>query len=477
MLKISPQESATESLLRLSNGHVLLISILAYGLLAQLAMFLNTPDTNGGTFWPGAGLSLALLLMLPTRQWVFIILGIAVSEFAGNSIRGYAAFGNSLWTLGNCLEPLLGATLIRRAGNHNGELVPTKNLLLFIGLGALLAPMLGATIGAIGTTQTLDVPYFQSWSKFYVGDALGVLVFAPVLLSRAQLVPFKRWTREQQIYAALLIGLSPVILHNWGPLLDLLLPYCYLPFMLWAALRFGLRGTAFTVLTIAYLVTTATLFGYTPFKSNFLPEVHGVTMMQIRLLIGSMTAYVVASLTSELLRGISTQKRLMHQAHQDELTGLFNRAGLNFRLDNSAQRRETDRTPHLLICDLDSFKPINDQFGHLAGDEVLIEVANRLRSCIRDGDAAARIGGDEFVILLDSGNRATVDAISNRILDQMASPFVGRFGTAQLSVSIGICRWQNGMSIESAMRAADDALYQAKHAGKNQSMWALESAL
>ncbi len=477
MLNIPPQERRQELLLNYSNSRVLLISAIGYCLLAQLAMLLNSPDTNGGTFWPGAGFSLALLLMLPTRQWGFVVLGVALGEFGGNALLGFSLAGNLLWTTGNCLEPLLGAFLIRRAGNIDGTLTPTKNMLLFIAFGAIIAPMLGASIGAIGTAQALNVPYMQSWSKFYVGDALGVLVVAPVCLARVRLVPLGQWSREQQIFAVCLLISSPVILNNWGPLLDLMLPYCFLPFMLWAALRFGLQGTSLTVLTIAYLVTFAVLLGYIPYKSAFLPDTHGVTMMQIRLLIGSFTAFVVASLTNELLRGINTQKRLIHQAQRDELTGLLNRGGLNFRLENSSQRRETDRTPHLLICDLDSFKPINDQYGHLAGDEVLIEVANRLRSCIRDGDAAARIGGDEFVVLLDNSDRQTVEAISSRILEQMSAPFIGSFGTAALSVSIGITDWDGSMSIEAAMRAADKALYKAKHAGKNQSMWAPSAAI
>lgn len=476
MLTISQNEPSTESLLSLSSRSVLLISLIAYCAFAQLAMLLNSPDTNGGTFWPGAGLSLGLLLILPTRQWVFVLLGVALGEFVGNAVRGYSPIGNVFWTLGNCLEPLVAAILIRRSGNSNGSLTPIKNMLLFIGLGAVVAPMVGATIGAVGTAEAIGVPYMLSWTKFYVGDALGILVITPVILSRVRFVSLRLWSREQLIYAALLLVLSQLILKNWGPVLDLLLPFLFLPLMLWSSLRFGLRGTALTILSIAYLVTFAIESGYVPYRSAYLPETYGVTMMQLRLLIGSFTALVVASLTNELIRGISNQKRLLVQAHRDELTGLLNRAGLNYRLSNTSQRRGTDRTPHLLICDLDSFKPVNDRHGHLAGDDVLIEVANRLSTCIRDGDAVARIGGDEFVVLLDSSDRATVNAIANRILEQMSAPILGSFGNVEVSVSIGITKWNSDMPIETAMRAADVALYKAKHAGKNRSEWAASSS-
>tara|TARA_R110001606_G_scaffold397981_1_gene575932 strand:- start:567 stop:1226 length:660 start_codon:yes stop_codon:yes gene_type:complete len=212
--------------------------------------------------------------------------------------------------------------------------------------------------------------------------------------------------------------------------------------------------------------------GYVPYQTAVLEDFNGITMMQVRLHIVSATALVVAALTHDLFQGLRNEKRLMRQAHRDELTGLYNRAGLNFRVENSSHRRQSDKPLHLLICDLDTFKPVNDMFGHLAGDEVLTEVASRLSACIRDGDAAARIGGDEFVVLLDNSDPQSAAFIAGRIIEQMAKPVRGSFGVVELSMSIGITQWEAATDIETAMRAADKALYQAKSEGKNRFVWA-----
>lgn len=461
-----------EKLLQYSDTVVFLIALIAYFFLTQISTIFFNPVSNTGTFWPGSGLVLGLLLVLPSRQWSWVIAAVAISEIISNQLTDYPFVLSLFWTSSNCIEPLIGAALIRRSGNMTGTLAPQENLFRFIAYAVILAPAVGACIGSFGTFQALGTPILNTWPKWFIGDALGVLVVAPVLLTRIGTSSPLNWSREQMIFAVLLVITGSLVLRNWSSFLDIILPYLFLPFALWSALRFGLRGTVLTILFIASASTLSINFGYVPFQTALLPEIHGVTMMQVRLLIVSSTALVVAALTHDLTQGLSNEKRLLRQAHRDELTGLYNRAGLNFRVENSIQRRQSDKPLHLLICDLDAFKPVNDENGHLAGDEVLIEVAARLTACIRDGDAAARIGGDEFVVLLDNSDAVAVTFIASRIIEQMAKPVRGSFGVVELSMSIGITKWEAGSDIETAMRAADKALYTAKHEGKNRYVWA-----
>lgn len=472
ILKAGP----TEKLLRISNIALFLLTLATYLALAQAASFLNNPTTNDDTFWPSAGFSLGLLLLLPSRQWIWVISAIAIGEFGSNYFYDYPSTANMFWTASNCIEPLVGAALVRRSGNFEGMLAPRGNLLRFLAFAVIVAPLLGASIGSLGTSHVMGLPFWQTWPSWFVGDALGVLVIAPLLLTRIKPVNPLKWPREQLIFAVLLLVTASLILRNWGGFLDLALPYLFLPYMLWAALRFGLRGTAVAVFCIATAAALAISFGYIPFQTTSLPEVGGVTMIQIRLLIISSTALVVAVLTHDLIQGSNNEQRLLRQAHRDELTGLYNRAGLSFRVENSIQRRHADKPPYLLICDLDAFKPINDKFGHQAGDEVLVEVAARLRSCIRDGDAAARIGGDEFVVLIDNSDAQSVSFIAGRIIEQVSKPVRGSFGIVELTVSIGITQWEVDAGIETVMRAADKALYRAKNEGKNRFVWAATGA-
>ena len=465
-------ESAGEKLLQYSDAVVFLATLVSYVLLTQVSTLLFNPETNAATFWPGAGLSLGLLLMLPNRQWIWVIAAVAIGELANNQLHDYPFAANVFWASSNCIEPLLGASLIRRSGNSVGALAPQRNMFRFIAYGVLLAPFIGASIGAIGAFQVFGTPIVTTWPKWFIGDSLGVLVVGPLMLARIKLSNPIFWPREQIVFALLLLVTGSLALRNWSSFLDIILPYLFLPFALWAALRFGVRGTVLTIFSIATAATLSMNFGYVPVQTELFTEIHGVTMMQVRLLVVSSTALVVAVLTHDLIQGLSNEKRLLRQAHRDELTGLYNRAGLSFRVENSIQRRQSDKPLHLLICDLDSFKPVNDRHGHLAGDEVLVEVASRLSACIRDGDSSARIGGDEFVVLLDNSDSQSVTFIADRIVEQMTKPVRGSFGVVELSMSIGITQWQTEGDIETAMRAADKALYQAKNEGKNRYVWA-----
>lgn len=154
LFDISPRETV-ESPLHWSGATVFGVAFAAYLLLAQLSIHLHNPVTDGGTFWPGAGLSLSLLLMLPTRQWALVILAVGLAEFGGNAFYGYPMSANFFWTLGNCVEPLIGALLLRRADNPTGLLSPLPNLMRFLAYGLLVAPLIGASIGSVGTFHVM----------------------------------------------------------------------------------------------------------------------------------------------------------------------------------------------------------------------------------------------------------------------------------------------------------------------------------
>lgn len=451
-----------------SGPLLFIIASVLYLLLAQMTMLINNPVSSGGSFWPASGLMLGMLLRLPTARWGWVIAGIAVSEFGGDISHGYPVSATLLWTIGNCLEPLLAATLIRRSGNHAGALRPLGNLLRFMIFAVVIAPLVAATIGSMGTIVIMETPFWQAWPKYVVGDALGMLVMAPVLLTWEEPKAAPHRVTEGIVLAVCLLVMCLLAFRNWGNIADAILPYLFMPLMIWAALRFGLMGVGWTILLTANAANIATALGYGPFSAVADPAGHGITLLQILLAITSATALVVATLTNDLIEGIKKEARLQQQANHDLLTGLYNRAGLSLRLDqlrlNTPARKATIS---LLMCDLDYFKGINDTYGHLAGDEVLIEVARRLRNSIRDDDTAARLGGDEFAVLLNNGDRATVDLIAQRILDAMAQPFQGSFGVGRITMSIGIATLPVEHDAQLAMNTADAALYRAKHAGKN----------
>lgn len=163
-----------------------------------------------------------------------------------------------------------------------------------------------------------------------------------------------------------------------------------------------------------------------------------------------------------------TEERLMRSAFHDPLTDLPNRAlfldHLNLAIERS-RRRQTQFA--VLFIDLDGFKDINDRLGHLIGDELLIEVAGRLKACLRASDTCARIGGDEFTIVLDDLNdRGESIRIVQRIQSALERLFMLNAKEVHVTASIGIAIGRHNQSAEALLNEADVAMYRAKSAGK-----------
>jgi len=162
------------------------------------------------------------------------------------------------------------------------------------------------------------------------------------------------------------------------------------------------------------------------------------------------------------------QEELDHQARHDPLTGLPNRLLFKDRLQQAlVQARRRNAGFALLYLDLNAFKPINDTHGHDTGDALLTEVGRRLQTCVRESDTVARMGGDEFTLLLnDIGDPATTQRILDLIMAALAEPFILGPHPFQLGAAIGIALYpQHGQTADTILTAADSAMYVAKRKG------------
>ena len=182
--------------------------------------------------------------------------------------------------------------------------------------------------------------------------------------------------------------------------------------------------------------------------------------------------YLVERLRDKEMALKESEARMAFMAHHDTLTGLCNRAMLEDRLQQAMARAQRDGSQFaLLFCDLDDFKPINDEYGHEAGDAILRQVAARLLDGRRSTDTVARLGGDEFVILLTdlSDTRNAAIGVAQHLLAAIGIPFNIAGAIFELSASIGIALYYGGsISTSQLMSQADIAMYQAKRAGKNE---------
>jgi diguanylate cyclase (GGDEF)-like protein len=162
-------------------------------------------------------------------------------------------------------------------------------------------------------------------------------------------------------------------------------------------------------------------------------------------------------------------KKLEYLAHHDSLTTLPNK---NLFLDRFKQSIKYAKREHqslaVLFLDLDRFKDVNDTYGHDIGDELLKKISIRLRSCIRDEDTLARIGGDEYTILLPNTNQVSVVKVVEKIFKEMNKPFLILDVDIHTTFSVGISLYkQDGETPDILLRNADTAMYKAKDAGKN----------
>ena len=192
-----------------------------------------------------------------------------------------------------------------------------------------------------------------------------------------------------------------------------------------------------------------------------------IVYLQVPMYLAAMTA-AAFRLNRMLITTMRAERENSHRAHHDALTGLLNRAGfveaLSARLGAHAERRFA-----VMFFDLDDFKPVNDTFGHAAGDEVLKAVAGRVRRALPDGAVVARMGGDEFVVLVDGVTAEMAQEAGYRLISEVAVSYeLGGEVRAGVGASVGIAMSpDHGAEVEELLAVADAALYEAKSGGKS----------
>jgi diguanylate cyclase (GGDEF)-like protein/PAS domain S-box-containing protein len=178
----------------------------------------------------------------------------------------------------------------------------------------------------------------------------------------------------------------------------------------------------------------------------------------------------IQMLLSDITDRKEYEKQLLYQALHDPLTSLPNRTYFENRyLLVQSQQEDDDKLVAVLYLDIDNFKSVNDQFGHSVGDQALMEFGSRLQAAIRESDTVARVGGDEFVIILENiHHKSNIENIADKILDRVSYPFDIDGNLIQISVSIGIdCAEKSKIGEVDLIKTSDKAMYQVKEDGKN----------
>jgi diguanylate cyclase (GGDEF)-like protein len=354
---------------------------------------------------------------------------------------------------------------------------------------AMVGHLINTTIAVIAFHSSIGVYELALWAMLSAGGALYVLVrrmSGAFRTSIGVLSPERvRRLEHRAILNAALLGLP------WGYLaVRYMGGFPHTPEIILIALGVGMAASgaillapleraAVTYCSVILLPSALTSFSLADDTGQYalLGCLSLSFWMFLLALIGTANRLIrskseaVEKLTAALSETHQAQARIEHIALHDSLTGLANRRAFLHKLNNVvlASQRTGCASWAVLLLDLDRFKVVNDTLGHKFGDELLRQVAERLRRCIRPGDLVARLGGDEFCIVAANVlHIGEAEAIAVRMLDELGQPFFVLERTVTVGVSIGIAAPLSSQTdSEQIMRCADLAMYDAKAAGRN----------
>lgn len=203
------------------------------------------------------------------------------------------------------------------------------------------------------------------------------------------------------------------------------------------------------------------------FRNDGTEYVVDMTITPVQGRNGEINHYV--SIFQDISEKIEAQKQLEYLATHDSLTSLPNRLLFRDRLNHALiMAKRSGKQGAIFFIDLDDFKSVNDVFSHMVGDELLVLLAKRIRGCLRESDTVARIGGDEFAILLEDIDQFNADIVAQKVIKKVCEPAKIKDDTIIITTSIGISFFpQDGDTIPVLMKNADLAMYQAKDNNKN----------
>ncbi|MCR4300413.1 MAG: GGDEF domain-containing protein [Sulfuricaulis sp.] len=238
---------------------------------------------------------------------------------------------------------------------------------------------------------------------------------------------------------------------------------------LWVTVGYGLRYGALYL----YTAMAISIVSFTVVFSNsaYWREQWGFSA---GLLIGLIALPLYFSSLLKQLRDQNDKLKALYEqmarhATHDSLTNLPNRKHFNDHLAETITSAKRDKqTFAVLYLDLDGFKAINDALGHAVGDQLIEDTARRLNQCVRKGDMVARVGGDEFVVLLRNVALHDVPKVAEKIIEILSEPFTIAAKTLRITASIGVAAYpQDGIDAKALIHSADCAMYETKRSGKN----------
>jgi diguanylate cyclase (GGDEF)-like protein len=427
-------------------------------------------------FWPANAVVLALMLRFPFFNQFSGWFGIFAGFMLADLITGNYFQLTVILTIANIISSSVSLFFINffqiNYKNYNKGLT-FLSLFAICSLGGCLASAAFAvsTLPYVPNTFMSTDRLLTDFSMWLTSEMLNYILILPIILAFPSFSDLKKVIQDrrtkhypiQKLFPVIAVIICVVLTYMFSGPGALLYP---LAALIWAALSYRL----FTVTVINFLVVLATYHSLNDFYLAVSADAYLTTAMSVRI------GLCTLSLTPLILCIISQNRHELYQkvlyfANYDSLTQTMNRRYF-FQMTDEMLLQYPKKAFSLLMLDIDHFKKINDQYGHYAGDQVLQQFAENIRHHLREDDFFARIGGEEFVILLKNiyGNEA--QRISERIRYIIEQSPIELYGQAPLNITVSIGLTQHTQpqapNIQQLINQADFALYQAKQHGRNQ---------
>ncbi len=445
---------------------ILMISYAFFGRLSFMASYEYANVTS--VFFPPEGIALAFFILWGSRMAAGVVLGqTLLNIIAGSSIIAGVSIG-----LINALEGIIGGYLFHRFGLSKSFNSP-RDTIIFASIIFFVLQPISATGGMsilymLDSNLTTLAQVSSAWLNWYVGNSLGQMLFAPLLLSW---LGVKNKKLSLSYTDAIVIGIVFMLIYlllntKLEERIIVLFSISY-PLLVWLGSKTGFRAITAINIAISVIVVYVGING-----SSFMCNI-GVSdrMFYASIAITSLsfTSMFIYSLLSERNIFIEQLKTL---ANKDSLTGTNNRRHFMESAQDylSFAARHSEKIS-LVIIDIDHFKHINDTYGHHAGDIVLKNFVSDIEKLLRSHDLFGRIGGEEFTLFLPKTDKEMAMKIITRIKDHFKQTAID-IETTKIFVnfSAGIAELKENESLLEILKRADGALYEAKRSGRDRAI-------
>jgi diguanylate cyclase (GGDEF)-like protein len=435
-----------------------------------VGILLQSEQPGVSPLWPSSGIAFAVLYLYGYRFWPGIILGmLGIAAYVGTpTVVALVASSGAI------LEAVIPVFILRHL-DVDIRFRQLNHIVQFCLFAVIIGPAFSATSGIIALELVhadFVLPESKVWFTWWTGSAIGMLIVGSLIITWAKnRLPPIRVILEISLYAIITVLLCLISFTRENQFLALLVMYLSAPLVVATAIRCRALGvTAISIIALLMFLVSAQWLPQTglsaPVSDLFYAQ---LLFIAISCALGLFVAAAYEERTHH--------DRLAYEASHDGLTGLLNRKGFYESANDAINTARAYQATHTLaFIDLDNLKAINDNAGHLAGDKVIQSAATCIDHHVRSRDCAARIGGDEFVLIFFYCSPEQGKHIARQILASINEQSIEHEGnTLGVKASMGLSVINHMTTdYQEVLKAADTACYQAKRSGKNRLLFADE---